>query len=308
MPLFFFLSGYVQKWSRHNLKKFIKNEINRLLYPYYTIGFLIILFNTFCDFYESHFVSTQMLLKRVLALMWGNCIWENNTDYINTLWFLVALFSVKIISVLIMSINNERMKFFLIILLSMFGCFWRDLHNLGIRLPFCFDIALIATFFYMLGVYVNVFEYLLRKRVLIFKQVIVLIMGSFLAFLNCYISNIQRTDIYGMQIGNPILFYLSSSLTIISLLCLTRNLTERFGRSKLFALMERTGKLSLLIMAFHLHVYKVIHFILSKFIYKGQNVFLIAMTVFAITYILSVFVERYFPCIYKRINNRGSNI
>lgn len=95
MPLFMFLSGLVYKEKYATAKEFVLQKVKQLLYPYFILGTLIIVYNSLFDFLRGKFQLVK-LGKRILALLYGNYIWENNADYIGTLWFLVCLFCVEI--------------------------------------------------------------------------------------------------------------------------------------------------------------------------------------------------------------------
>lgn len=49
MPLFFFLSGIVYKDKICSMKCFFLHKAKGILYPYYVLGFCIILYNTILD-------------------------------------------------------------------------------------------------------------------------------------------------------------------------------------------------------------------------------------------------------------------
>lgn len=92
MPLFFALSGLVFCTNSSSLKKFCIKKAKQLLYPYCIFGLLFILFEQIiCGF------SVKFLIKQIIALLYGNYIWENNYQYISVLWFLITLFSVSIL-------------------------------------------------------------------------------------------------------------------------------------------------------------------------------------------------------------------
>lgn len=91
MPLFFFVSGYLFPKSINSTKEFLKKKAQRLLYPYFVCGLLIIIWNTIrCHNLEGNL--TKLLLKRVIALAYGNYIFENNSYYVGTLWLFGSAF------------------------------------------------------------------------------------------------------------------------------------------------------------------------------------------------------------------------
>lgn len=168
-------------------------------------------------------LSEIMLVKRIIALLHGNCICENNYDYIGTLWFLVALFIVKTIYSFICKIKNVNLRLSLIIIIFILGCIWRIPFKYGIRLPYSSDVALVALIFYATGAANSSFENKGKsEKKTLFFSITFFVAGSIMAFINCSLSNIERTDIYGMNIGNPIFYYITAIFIIVSLLNITK--------------------------------------------------------------------------------------
>ena len=111
MPLFFFLSGLVYKDSDNALAVRLKKNAQNLLYPYFMLGTIIVFYNTIRDLVLSEMFSASKLIKRIIALLYGNMIWENNYEYIGTLWFLVALFSVEMIWEIVHRLSKKKIKY-----------------------------------------------------------------------------------------------------------------------------------------------------------------------------------------------------
>lgn len=110
MPLFFMISGYLDNSHRENsLWSVVKKKAPRLLWPYLTYGVIVILWKTLTS-YGQQGNFTILLLKRVAAFVYGNYIWENNHDYIGTMWFLVCLFCVSCISWMLHRIKSEKVR------------------------------------------------------------------------------------------------------------------------------------------------------------------------------------------------------
>lgn len=154
MPLFFMISGYLDNSHKENsLWAVVKKKAPRLLWPYLTYGVIVILWKTLTNIgAEGNF--TTLLLKRITAFVYGNQIWENNYDYIGTLWFLVGLFCVICISWLMHRIKAKKIQCIVAGVLSLSGAYFSKLLlRWGIRLPWCLDVALVAILFYELGLW-----------------------------------------------------------------------------------------------------------------------------------------------------------
>lgn len=75
------------------------------------LGTIIVFYNTIRDLVLSEMFSASKLIKRIIALLYGNMIWENNYEYIGTLWFLVALFSVEMIWEIVHRLSKKKFKY-----------------------------------------------------------------------------------------------------------------------------------------------------------------------------------------------------
>lgn len=290
MPLFFFLSGYVcsDYTDQKPIWKIIKKNVKQILIPYFLLGFAAIIFNELCDIILSNF-SSAMLVKRILALCYGNCIWENNYDYINTLWFLVCLFSVKVIYCILNFTFANKMKSFVVLVVTFFGVLWSYIYSMGIRLPFCLDICLICILFYAFGVYLksqaNKLEIVSRWM---WSFLPPLALGYILEYANCYFTGIKRTDVYGMCIGNPVLFYCSAFCTIVGLIIMVYRIQKKYQ----LMFLQICGRESLFIMALHLYVFKILSNIWERIFEFDYKPLYMALTTFVFSWILSMLLTR----------------
>lgn len=305
MPLFFFLSGYVAALNENHKmgREAVKAMTKKLLYPYYVIGFLIIVYNTIGDYLIMRSFSLQMVGKRVLALLYGNCIWENNYDYIGTLWFLAALFCVKLLYLAVLNIKNLTLRHLTAAGVVLVGCLWRKVFESGIRLPMSFDVALLAFCFYYLGsqscgggvLQAEERRYSIRRIV---ACILALVYGSCLAFLNCDLAKIEATNLYGMTLGYALLYFPTALLIIVSLLGLSVAVFN--GRQKaVLNVLPEIGKRSLLIMAFHIYVKQISNYIFRDILSIEITGYVMTALTLAVTYMAAVIVERFLPFIYR---------
>lgn len=94
MPLFFVISGYLYKNEDLKIVECIKKKSKSLIYPYIAFNMLYLLLDVLK---ASADYIPAVLIKKIIAIVYGNYIWENNYEYIGTLWFLLALFCTEII-------------------------------------------------------------------------------------------------------------------------------------------------------------------------------------------------------------------
>lgn len=299
MPLFFLLSGYLEKKREQSFKSVFEKKVKRLIYPYFTFGILIIAWNTLKNVNHTE-NFTILLLKRFIALLYGNFIWENNYEYIGTLWFLVALFSVSLIGNIVNRIKQRELRILVSCITVAIGigiCYFEKLFKL--RLPWCLDIALIAFAFYQIGIELRndskietYFKSMVALLAIIVLGVICGRMNIFFMQKNTY--EMIKVDMLYMNYGFVPLFILSASLISVGLCGVLRKICE----IKRFVFMEKVGKQSLTIMVVHLYIMQVVYFISGK-LSSGINCWIVFVLTTIISVILSLFMENFLSYIYN---------
>ena len=292
MPLFFILSGIVYKNKYSNYRDILVNNAKSLLYPYFSLGIIAIVFNTLCGIIENRELDYIMLLKRIVALLYGNCIWENNYDYINTLWFLIALFTTKtVVSIFELTHQNIRDNLVFALFVGAGGSLWCSLYKCGIRLPWCLDISLLTIPFFVCGLILKNYFIKIKHKTIV--GVLLLILGTIVAFVNEeYIGT--RTDIYGMNIGNPFLFFgsaLAISVAFLQLSIVCESLCK-------LSLLNYLGKQSLLIMAVHLYILKVLNYGSRKLNIQLDNPYILGILLLVGSSAVSYIFSNYFNWVY----------
>jgi acyltransferase len=149
MPLFFFLAGYLVKDShlRVPLLSFLKNNLRRLIVPYFTFWFLsYLLWLPTRALRTEAFHSSLSLIDPVVGLFYG--IEENL--YVNpALWFFPCLFIARLV---FWGLQNRLNPKALIVAITVAPILGIALHGiLPFRLPWGIDSALVALFFYGQG-------------------------------------------------------------------------------------------------------------------------------------------------------------
>lgn len=298
MPLFFFLSGYLDKMQYDSFSAYAQKKAKRLLYPYLSFGVLIVIYNTAFDAIRGATVKGR-LAKRMIALVYGNFIWENNSDYIGTLWFLAALFFASLFAYVLCRCMNRNPYLLVsgIVILICAGALCSYLNRqYGIRLPGCIDVAFLAAVYYSLGVFWRQYPHRQKYETVPFG-IVSLAIGFILGICNLlYMKRkhyeMLRIDMLNMNYGLLPVFLVSASLISIGFFILF----QKMGKVQRMRGMERLGQLSLLIMVDHIYIYQVIGIILERFHYNRWLVF------FPICFVLSVvmaeMIDRYFKFLF----------
>lgn len=295
MPLFFFISGYLDRMKEIEMKMVLKKKAKRLLYPYVTFGILIILYNT-CFEWMRGIRGVKKLGKRLIALLYGNYIWENNSDYIGTLWFLVALFCVSVLSNAAIMIAKENRKRLLVAEVILLICGAISTFLVGhskIRLPWCLDVAFVGAVFYIEG-YVWRKKEQLQQQASVEKGLALFGVGTILGITNYLFMKKQgfamlRVDMLNMNYGLYLVFIISALFMSVGIFIMIECVIEKFACEFL----ARTGKLSLLLMIVHIYVYQILNMVLNHFHINYWILFMVIS--FGISYALAYFIDKYLP-------------
>ncbi|MBO7519620.1 MAG: acyltransferase family protein [Clostridia bacterium] len=297
MPLFFMCSGYLYKTEYDSIStsSYIKKQAKSLLYPYFVLGTIIIIYNSIVDVFFKRFLLIQ-LGKRVIALLYGAFIWENNYEYIGVFWFLPALFCAQIIfHTISRTVKRLPAKIIVGLFVVAFGFLVSSLigtANKGvelpfnIRLPYCFDISLISTGFILFG---HLIRYLRFSKVINFTiGTLSLVAGLFLSVLNI------KIDVLYLKFGSCLLFLLSAALSCTGIILLCKWISAFDFRFSLFGFL---GKMSLLLMAIHMYVLSYAHRLLA-FLNFDNPITELVLTL-AVSVAIAEVIQRKLKWIYK---------
>lgn len=240
MPLFFFISGLTFMPAKYdNLQAFIKRRGIFLLIPYFIFYLICVpLWVAFVFVYKGD-LSVTDILKDYLLMFYGNM-----TDPGGALWFLPCLFMTEIIYWNINAHSSRYLHLPICLLLMTIGYYIFDFE---FKLPFGLNIALLAIPFYCIAFLSkdiiekwknsNIISWII-PLVLLFILQLYLFRYSGLDLAVYYIRNIYM---YIPMAISAIIFYLIISFII--------------NKS---SILEWIGKNTLVILAFHGYVYKVI--------------------------------------------------
>lgn len=131
MPLFFFVSGFFYRPHKYDgMLGYLVHEAKVLLVPYLIFAF-------FFEFLHYLFAGDWSLGYFLLSLVSSN---HNRIDVAGALWFLLCLFTAKILyHALSMSIKNVKIMALVIAPISIVSSYLRDF---GIMLPLALDTAM----------------------------------------------------------------------------------------------------------------------------------------------------------------------
>ena len=307
MPLFFVLSGYTDKANK-SIGRVVKDRSRSILYPYVVFGIIILIYNTTFDCLRG-IATLQKLIKRFVALLYGNLIWENNSDYIGTLWFLVALFWSCILFTLIYKLykRDRLLSFLMIIGMLIAGVIFQYLKDrIGLRLPWCIDVAFTGGILYLIGFVAKSYSdsSIINSRWVGLKAVILVVMGFIVGYINLdYIKQqggaIQRTDMLNLNYGILPIFIISSACVSVGFVTLAKYFYQFIS----FSLMERIGKMSLILMIVHIYVNQIVMMGLQHFNLGIWVIYFPISTI--ISLLVSHLIHRYCRFLYIPATNKS---
>ncbi len=296
MPLFFVISGFLDKLEGVSFGDYFRKKMKRLMYPYITFGVLIIIYNTLFDILSGS-RSSAKLMKRIAALAYGNLIWENNSEYIGTLWFLAGLFCSGMIAYGIYRASEKsRVKLFIFCGISMLAAAGMAVIKNkyparlpAVRLPWCLDVALIGALFYLAGYFWRQkwHDKVNRTYQGIFLLAAGFLLGTFnLSYMKFRGYEMLRTDMLQMNYGIIPLYFVSALFISLGLMVVLKNIYH--GKMRW---MEKLGQLSMLIMIDHIYIQQIIARILNHF---NRNLWIISFPVsLAISIAFALIIDKY---------------
>lgn len=291
MPLFFVMSGFLDRLEGISFVDYVRKKLRRLMYPYITFGILIMIYNTLFDALSGN-RSPVKLLKRIGAIAYGNLIWENNSEYIGTLWFLAGLFCSGIIAYGIYHISGKsRGKLFLLSGISMVAGIGMVVikNKYQVRLPWCLDVAFMGGLFYLAGYY---WRQKWKEKINRLWQGFLLLAAGFLlgianlAYMKLSGYEMLRTDMLQMNYGILPVYFVSALCISTGLMAVLEKICKvRVG------FLEKMGQLSMLIMIDHIYIQQLLVRIIMHF---NMNIWIISFPVtLVLSIILAIVVDKY---------------
>ena len=282
LTLFFFISGYL--FSIRSLKEDVLKIVKHLLAPYFLLSFL--LFFIGMDNWAALFKwDMEYLYNKVYYILIGKNLW-----FIPCL--IVVQFYVSILSHTIM--KSLRMK--LLVCIIMFCSVYLIRNKDGYVAPYCADIALFATAYFLMGNIVRKANfsqllsipkllYILNKPICSILLLIIYMVISYILQRNMDMEFHFATNYY----DNPFLFILLSILGIMVVCLFSNSFSAKFLR--LF------GENTLIAFAFNGKAYAISMIFLSSFNLCSQELFAIILSsveVFVLL-IIAYIINKFMP-------------
>ena len=269
MPLFFFLSGYVFSFHGEGYKTFLIKKIKSLIIPLISFSIIHIIFDLI--YYNFLLNNSEYSLKIEINKLIGIVFQQRSGVYGAMLWFIPCLFVAENIFYWICRLtkNNNTFLMMFISAVSLYFMGVLFIKKIGILLPWCIEISMIAVLFITLGYILKqniryIYIYILSD---VKVSIIFFLINIILALINYNISG-EMIDLIGDRIGNPVLFPLSALSGIIGFIILFKN-------QKRFNIIQYIGRNSLIfygiggMMAFvpNILIYNILH---TNFIILGN--------------------------------------
>ena len=220
MPLFFFMSGYLFS-TKANFGAFLKNKCRRILVPYFCLGILLVLFDTYWhgrNPFGDPWFNMDYFMGDFWALLMQRRYW--------TLWFIATLFWLSILFYAIVRfVKSEKIRAAVVVLLTVAGLGYYRLG--GGPLFWNIDVCFTALPFFYAG-------YLCRTKDFINQKILgtgrkwVYLIGFVVVDIVCAMLNYKLSggflEFFNCQYGIEILTYICGfagvfGIVIISDVC-----------------------------------------------------------------------------------------
>lgn len=311
MPLFFCISGFLYK--ERSIRQVIRDKAKTLVYPYFSLGILVIIYNTVNEYYEQNIFSIKLFCRRFVVLLIGSNIYADTSANIGVLWFVICLF----VTCILFEICKRKLSLIVVPLVTVGGVIYSQ-HRI-VWLPYEVDVASIALSFFTFGYLIkknltwSLDNDKKKKMVLASLAMIIIGFGIGIANLN-YLGNhtffdrdnvLNRPDMLWMSFGDSLLFFTGACLISGGLILFAANIEELRHPSCLGFI----GKNSLLMMVFSIYVQVNV----AKYAIRWQmnlpilsNWVVQVIISITISMALTYVVSKYLPILYK-MRNRDSD-
>ena len=241
MPLFFILSGVVFSGDKYTFKDFLRKRLKSLVIPYFSLGLVIYLFYVIIN----SIIGETNGLYGTNREMFSQFLYQK---HFWTIWFLACLFVVEILYFLIYSFwgNNFGLLTSVSLVIGIMGFLQYDYGCTG--LPWNFDVALVAQFFFHLGYWFKCSNKLYRiavekKKYKDLGMLICLLGINVIAAALCIRLSEESLDMSVGLYGNKFLTMISALAGILFVVVLSK-----YIKNKVFTYM---GQNTMIIFAWH---------------------------------------------------------
>ena len=286
MPFFFIVSGIVSSFKVDCKTSFVIRQVRTLLLPYFAWGGLLGGSYVVIEFINNH--NPLIFLKFFIALISGSDFPGCALGWAGQLWFVYALFFIKILLGIGLTLKSKFLKR---LLFGVFLCIGGGMLFCAINpLPFRIDCIFVGFLFVAIGFWLKNFFLSLcqnKQRAFIALLVSICILILFEMF---YVDNSFRQgfSINSNYFGKyPPLFILSGMVGSVMLLSISKLIFVKHG--------------SLIVMSNGLICYLALHRVMFDVLhrlYSVESIYGMVATsvfVFVLLYPITIFVNKYFP-------------
>lgn len=240
MPLFFILSGMVFK-PKKDEKKLVLKKAKALLVPYLVFCGIGIMASIIIPVWR-HELSIKGILYDIYL---GNP--EN--IHISSIWFLVCMFWVVMIAHYICKIENVNLRIIIVIMIAGIGFGFAEYNSNfdflpDSRLPFCIDVALVATLFFFVG---RLLKGFVRYQEKMDVRTFIILGAAAILFIIAYMSN-GRTNLHALTFNNIFLYLVESITGSIAVILFCKFIDDKFGKLRVIHGIRWIGRYSLIIL------------------------------------------------------------
>lgn len=238
MPLFFFLSGMVFSVSKYNsFLKFFRKKVRTIVVPLITFSIIAWSINYLYYYIILKNIEVDSLGTYILKLLIES---HGDARFRSTFWFLPAIFTSQIVLYFIVKYVKEWISIIIYIILAVVGSLYIYLD--GPSLPWCVDLIAVIVSFMGFGYLLKINWERIEKYINIYSLVLGIIVNVCTTYFNYTIMG-RGVDLSGSNIGNPILYFISSGAGIWMMICLFSN---QAIRNKNMPILKYAGKSSIL--------------------------------------------------------------
>ena len=247
MPLFFFLSGITFN-NTEKFTKFIEKKFRGICIPYFLFSIVSFIYWILIERKIRNQLDISAFKNFVNILL---CQVENNLYIANVvLWFLPCLFISSIIAYNILKKKKGVIYSLLLLIIGYILC------TKQITLPFTLETSFIAQFFIICGFYFNK-----AKK---FNNNLLYLLISILLFIFSAVFNTE-VNMLSHSYGNLLLFVMGSISGIYIMIFVCRLIKKSL-------VLEKIGKMSLLIMCCHEPLKRIVLQILSLLLNESTDI------------------------------------
>ena len=252
MPLFFFLSGMMFKRKADDrFADFAIKRAKTLLFPYFIFSIALYGLWWFLGrFVDPSVLDGYSLQKNFLGIFYA----QGQMEYMRwglEMWFLPCLYLTSILYYFMAEMSIHK-QFAIVVFCALTGFTLPQI--LSYRLPWSFDVALVALGFFWLG---HILMAYIQKYTLSWKSFLFLLM-LFGVSVMTYRLQTERIDMYQAIYGEYLLFYLSAIAGVLFYILLSKVLPTP-------ALFAFIGANSLVIYMLHMRALTILNYIFNHF-------------------------------------------